>query len=134
VKTLVSLAPKKDSKITARQEDTKITSRLCQGKGSKESSDVFARVSNAGMSDEDSAALIEDAADKAADEVRRHGYHVRQVEKDIMQIRTTNTASQEQIGAGNVARHEREAAEGRERNRVLKAHENLHGPKQRVWY
>lgn len=77
--------------------------------------------------------MIEMAALKAADEVRQHAHHLRRMELDLYALRNRNAAEQEQIGAANKERHDREAEAGKERNRTLKAAEDLHGPKQKGW-
>lgn len=100
---------------------------------SQEVTEVFAKVQNYNVSDDAAAAMIEAAALKAADEVRAHAHHLRRMELDLHNIHTKNATEQAEIGKANKEHNEREAETGRERNRVLKAHEDIHGPKQSGW-
>ena len=96
--------------------------------------DVEARVKNAGMPDEEAEALIEAAALTAADEVRKRLRHGRQTELDLMAYRKecddrrAVTAENNRLG---IARQEQE---GRDRNAILSAAEDINGPIRRGRY
>lgn len=100
---------------------------------STEVTEVFTKVQNYAVSDDEATALIESAALKAADEVRSHARHLRRSELDLHALHNHNAQDQEQIGKANKEHHEREVVAGKERNRELKAVEDLHGPKQKGW-
>lgn len=95
---------------------------------------VFALVQNAGMSDEESDRLIEEAALRAADEVRQLARQMRQTELDLMGYRKECGERREGTAESNRLAIARQEQEGRDRNKILAEAESVSGPVRRLKY
>jgi hypothetical protein len=95
---------------------------------------VFVLVQSAGMPDEEADRLIEEAALRAADEVRTLAHQMRQTELDLMAYRKECNDRREVTAANNREWIRRQEQEGRDRNAILKAAEDINGPVRRGRY
>lgn len=95
---------------------------------------VFPLVQNAGMSDLDADALIEEAATQAAAEVRQLAHQMRQTELSLMGHRKECNDRREAIARGNRLAIERQEKESIERNKILAEAEDVNGPVRRGRY
>ena len=92
--------------------------------------DVQARICNAGLPDEAAEKMIDDACQKAADEVRERLTHARNVEKDLYAMRRERDKNQQLKADSERLRLENERQESLERTAVLKAAEDKNGPRR----
>ncbi|HOI17583.1 MAG TPA: hypothetical protein PK036_14690 [Geobacteraceae bacterium] len=96
--------------------------------------DILAKVANAGISDEEADTLIEEAASRAADEVRTLARQARQTELDLVDYRRECGERREGTAESNRLAIARQEQEGRDRNKILAEAESVNGPVRRLKY
>jgi hypothetical protein len=93
--------------------------------------ELFARIANAGMSDEEAERLIEEGAAMAANEVRQHARIIRTNELDLVAYRRERDQEQATNAKNNHIRLQREKVRASEVQAKLKAAEDANGPRRR---